>query len=693
MERLLAFYPTAVAGGGFLLLLATLLTSSHWSLETGYGVIVVFLCSVSLRAFQIPTTKYSALNLLNMIAVGGALIVGAPGTALGMYAGLLLCDRVVLGKPLRPAAINAGREVVALISAFGFYAAVAVATGASRFVGLTTETMPAFALFLTAHFLLSRALLYFTLVARDKLYAEERSLILRYEVITFGAGSAAVTITLVTIQNAGWRALLVVAFVLGFAGLLLKRILEESIAAEELNKILAMELVVASDQTLGEAFERIESLARRLVDWSSLRIWRAADQHLTLLYESGVGVMEPPRAEPEVGKELRRLALESSTPIGIVDARRDPRVRVRPPVTRSIALSALRFGDRNVGLLEIEHHKPAMYREKELDLIRRFGTQLATTLHIHDLRQPMLAAVTRLGEQITSLVEATRQIRSGGERVAHTVADITRSIGEEGEQLAHTLEHTREIASATDDVVREGSFAAGASVRAREAALQHRETISVALERLVGAKGFIAESAVHVHALASSTHKITAFIGDIRELADQTNLLALNAAIEAARAGEQGMGFAVVADEVRKLAGASARTSEQVADLVEEFERQTRSVARQMERGELMVRDVESLAASANEALGGIMEATASSAEGVTRIAQSSRVQEEQFARLRDRVSRISEIARRNRDSAEAVSGSAREQALSLRELEHATQEVRQVAQSLDELAHRITET
>ena len=41
--------------------------------------------------------------------------------------------------------------------------------------------------------------------------------------------------------------------------------------------------------------------------------------------------------------------------IEFADARRDPRVKVRPPETRSIALAALRFGDRNVGLLEIEH--------------------------------------------------------------------------------------------------------------------------------------------------------------------------------------------------------------------------------------------------------------------------------------------------------------------------------------------------
>ncbi|MBI3793005.1 MAG: GAF domain-containing protein, partial [Gemmatimonadetes bacterium] len=537
MDRLLAWYPGTVTIGGLLLLVASLLTASHWSIEAWYGVVLVTLAAGALRAFQIPTTKYSALNLLSMVAVGGTLVIGAAGTALALYVGVVFADRFVLGKPNRPSVINGGREVIALVAAYGFYAATASATGITRFTGLSTETLPAFALFNVAHFLIGRALLYFTLLARDKLYAEERSLILRYEVITFGAGTAAVTIALVAIQTVGWIGALVASLVLGFAGLLLKRILEESIAAEELNKILAMELVVASDATLEEAFGRIEGLARRLVDWTALRIWRVNGEQLTLLYEGNGQALPSARPEPEAGRELRRQALESATPIAVNDARRDPRVRVRPANVRSMAMAALRFGDRNVGLLEIEHVKPSMYRDKELDLVRRFSTQLATTLHIHDLRQPLLDAVERLGRQIATLAESARQLRSGGESVARTIADITRAIGEEGEQLLHALDVTRDMASATDQVVREGSFAAGAAVRARESALEHRDTIGIALERLVGAKGFISESATHVHGLTASTPRVTDFIGDIRELADQTNLLALTAAIEAARAG------------------------------------------------------------------------------------------------------------------------------------------------------------
>jgi methyl-accepting chemotaxis protein len=54
----------------------------------------------------------------------------------------------------------------------------------------------------------------------------------------------------------------------------------------------------------------------------------------------------------------------------------------------------------------------------------------------------------------------------------------------------------------------------------------------------------------------------------ITSIADQTNLLALNATIEAARAGDAGKGFAVVASEVKDLALATARATDDIAQMI-----------------------------------------------------------------------------------------------------------------------------
>ncbi len=689
MNVFLAAYARAVGILGGVVLAATLIADSRWH-EQLIAIGVLTATVVFLRMQQIPLTKYGSLNLLSMPALAGALIAGAPASALALWVGLLAADALLIRKGWDIALINAGREVVALIASYGMFALASAAMNV-ELTKLNAETLPVLALLVFSYFLASRLLLYFTLLLRDKLLEEEKSLILRYEVIAFGAGSIAVAILLLAFGNlspVGWA---LVGVVLAGAGLLAQRILEESIAAEELNKILAMEQIVSTSGDMADAFRRIEMLAHRLVDWREFRIGRYDDGVLVHVWRGSEGYLDPPRAPGANLDALREESIRTGHLINVGDVLRDDRILPGRTQARSLLILPLRFGDRTVGILELEHHKPDAYTVKDVALMKRFASQLATTIHIYDLRLPLLASMTRVSSQLETLTASTRALRGGGESVARTIADISRGIVEEAEQLDRSIEMTGALHAATQDVVRDGSAAAEASQRATEIAREHRHTIATAIERLVGAKVFVGESGTQIGDLASSVRRITEFIAVIRELADQTNLLALNAAIEAARAGLQGKGFAVVAEEVRKLAEQSAHASDEAGDIVGAFEEQMRRVAFQMSRGETIVQDVETLSQQARQALDLIVEATESSAEGAQRIAFTSRDQELEFAKLRERVKRIATISARNRDGAEQVTRSARDQATALRELEGATQELRNVATYLGELTRRIT--
>jgi methyl-accepting chemotaxis protein len=669
-------------------LTAALAHDQRWMGQT-WGIVGVGLAVVILRVNQITITKYGALNLVGVAAVSGALIVGPPATALALYLGVFLGDTVLLRKTAQASWINASREVLALVASYGLYATVSIASGTTN--AASAQGLPALALFIFAHFFISRALLYFTLFLRSKLLEDERSLLLRYEVIGFGVKVVGVAVAVLTVSHLGRSGWAVVAIVLVSAGALLKRIFQEAVQAEELNKILAMEQVVTSDVALGDAFGRIEALAHRLLDWQDYRIWRLSGAEPRLVWRgSGLGGVRRDDAIAD-GAALRREVLESGRPIVIADVETDPRASDAPGDVRSIVIVPLRFGDRNVGLLELHHHKRDAYRDKDIALVRRFANQLATTLHIDGLRQPLLEAVTRVSTQLETLTDSARALRSGGESVARTVADITRAVAEESEQLERSRDVTNALHDATAGVARDGGAAAEASQRATEIAGEHRLTIDTAIGRLISVKNFVRESESQVEALARTTQRITEFITVIRELADQTNLLALNAAIEAARAGEQGQGFAVVADEVRRLAEQSARASDEAGDIVTGFDEQMRRVGQQMGRGQTIVSDIETLSERAREALVLIVEATATSAAGAQRIAATSRDQEVHFGKLRERVSRIAEIARRNRSSAEDATATADGQATALRELEGAIGELRGVVVSLSDLTARIT--
>jgi methyl-accepting chemotaxis protein len=687
---LLAAYARLVPVVGTLLLLVGAWLEPRWS---GHLIpfAALFVATIGFRRYQLPVTKYGAVNLFHVVAVGGTLVTGPETAGLALFFGLMAGDWLVMRKEVGVAWINAGRESLALFAAYGFFVWAAAALGADGIAATGADFIPAMTLFLIAHFLMSRGLLYFSLIVRGKLLPEERSLILRYEVLSYGAGSAAVAVIVASLQLLGWAGTAVVGFVLGFAGLLLRRIVEESVAAEELNTILAMEQIVASDRGLADAIHRIEALAHRLVDWQALRITRLENGRQLVVYRGGEGLLTTPVPADADGAKLRAIALESGQPAIVTDAARDDRVERVRTEARSAAVIPLRFGDRNVGILELEHHKTNAYGAKEAMLVRRFANQLATTLHIHDLRNPLLDTVARITHELETLTESAETLRQGGEAVARTIADITRGISEEAEQVHSSLEMTQVLLEATGRVVDDARDAAGSSRSATDIASKNREKIGTAIERLVGAKRFVGESAAKIDALAASTRRITDFIAIISQLADQTNLLALNAAIEAARAGPEGRGFAVVAEEVRALAVESRRAADEAAEILHKFETQMRLVGEQMASGQSLVADVEQLSGSSRDALEQIVQSTAQSAQRAQRIAGTSEEQQREFSVLLDRVARVSEIAGRNRIGAEEVTSSAGVQAAALRELEGAIKGLREVVTSLNDLARRIT--
>jgi methyl-accepting chemotaxis protein len=82
-----------------------------------------------------------------------------------------------------------------------------------------------------------------------------------------------------------------------------------------------------------------------------------------------------------------------------------------------------------------------------------------------------------------------------------------------------------------------------------------------------------------IGSLEQSLRRVANTAALVQGIAGQTRLLALNATIEAARAGELGLGFTVVADEVKELATTTSQSTEQIAETIEELERETADMA------------------------------------------------------------------------------------------------------------------
>jgi methyl-accepting chemotaxis protein len=681
-SRLLHRYTQVLAVGGFGLMLVALASDTRW-LAHPISTTALILSIFALRAVPVRLSKYSYLTQSAVPTLVGAVCVGAAPVIAGVWVGVAAADVFALRKQPRAGLINAGREVIGFMAAYGPYAAILTLGDAGE---LTLDFLPAAAILVALYFFLTRALFYFSLLIRDKLENVEKILILRWEISSYLLTLIAATVVIAalsTLAPVGWLA---VALALGVLGLLTRQILDEAIGAEDLNKVHMMEAAIASNATLQGSFTQIERLAYRLLDWGDFRVYRVDGLRTSLVYRSTLGRIN--RGEPAAVLEpVRQEVLATREPIVIRDAPRDDRLGEFHPDVMTIVIHPIRFGEEILGLLEVEHHKRHAYGSKDLLAMSTLAGQMATAIHIAELRRPLVLTVGQIGEQVTSLARVADSLRSSATALADVSLGMRQGAVELERFATGGLRATGSLANASQEMMNQGAQAAAASGTAAEVAARNRAIIGDAISRLVELKGFVAAGADRVAALGALTHRITGFIATIREIADLTNLIALNAAIEAARAGREGRGFAVVASEVRDLAAQSLHAAREAGGLLGEIADQVSSVSGQMERGRDVVAGVEELSADAAKALEAIVGTTGEAGGHAKAIAATAAQQRDAVNSLTGQIERVAASSAKSRADTDVLAKRAGEASAGQAELERAIRELGELAADLQRIA------
>ena len=682
VPRLLDRYAGALVLGGLAVAAASLALDPRW-LAQGPADLVLIAAVILLRATPIRLSKYSYLTQTGLAALVGAVSVGPGPVIVGLVVGILTVDLAILRKPLRSAMVNAGREVLAFAGAFGAYAVVL------RFGDngeLTLESLPAVFTLAALYFLLSRSLFYFTLLIRAKLERVEQTLILRWEVVSYLMTLIGATVAvgaLRTLQPLGWLA---VALVLAALGLLTRNILEDAIAAEDLHKVHLMETSIAGSVSLQASLEQIERIGYRLLDWGDFRIYRANGAGAELIYRGTTGLPER-RPDPAYAGPLRDAALRTGQLLAARDTQRDSRLVRVDAEAASVLIQPVRFGDEVLGTLEIDHWKRNHYGPRDGAALGSLAAQVATAMHIAELRRPLVTTVEQIGEQVQTLVRTTDSLRASAAALTTVAASMRQGVDRQEAFVMGGFEKIGSLALATNDMAEHGTRAAGSSRRAAGVARSNHVVIASAIERLMSLQQFVEESADAVAALGRGTRRITGFISTIREIADLTSLIALNAAIEAARAGAAGRGFAIVADEIRQLASQSMGAAREVGGILGETAEQIAAVAGRMERGREVVSGVEEMSAEAAAALEGIVRATEEAGQSAQAIATTAAAQEEALHGLTTQVEQLAQASARTRSDSERLTEQAADAARNQATLERAIAELDEVATHLQQIA------
>lgn len=307
--------------------------------------------------------------------------------------------------------------------------------------------------------------------------------------------------------------------------------------------------------------------------------------------------------------------------------------------------------------------------------------------------QQLVGQIQNTGTKITGaahgLSATAEQMTTSTQEIAATMADISRGTDHQSRLVERTSSGMREVVNAVEQTERSAAESAERATKAVETVRGSSKLAEESVDKMREIFERVEDSSSLMSAFSDKLKQVNKIVVVISGIAQRTTLLSLNATIEAAKAGEYGRGFAVVADEIRKLAESTTRSAEQITELIEGVEGESRRVVEAMQASVDTVAGSRSDVTSIGDALQGIVGSFSEIQLQTQGIAELARTQAGQSQEILKAIEDIQNVADNTAAATMEISAATREQTNSMREMSNSALGLSDLAEQLKAAASR----
>jgi methyl-accepting chemotaxis protein len=267
--------------------------------------------------------------------------------------------------------------------------------------------------------------------------------------------------------------------------------------------------------------------------------------------------------------------------------------------------------------------------------------------------------VKALNQTITKIGSTSSMLSSSAEQLSTTTYTVNHNISEQQAQTEQIATAMNEMTATVQDIAQNAELLAAEVTQARDETKSGSAIINQTISGINTLAEGVGNASQAVAQLEASSLEIGSILNVIKSVAEQTNLLALNAAIEAARAGEHGRGFAVVADEVRTLANRTQDSAEQIQDMVNTLQDNTRRATSVMNAERVKAEEMSVNTQAATESLSHIVDSMTRISDMSLQVATSAEEQGSVSEEINRNVATVSELSSNNMTATSEVSSAS----------------------------------
>jgi len=220
--------------------------------------------------------------------------------------------------------------------------------------------------------------------------------------------------------------------------------------------------------------------------------------------------------------------------------------------------------------LTVKHEKSKIERD-EIDILCNSSIDYSNNLN--SIVGKIKNAAVELKDIASGLTNSTEYINQTSAEISKAVEDVAHGAVSQAEETTNATHMISDMSVELD------------SIKTNIDDMRHivdemnaaKNDVVDTMIQLLNVNGTITNdmqsTSEQVSVTSENVENIQKVVDVIKNIADETKLLSLNASIEAAKAGDAGRGFAVVAENIRTLAEQSAKSSEDIENILSELKK------------------------------------------------------------------------------------------------------------------------
>jgi len=347
---------------------------------------------------------------------------------------------------------------------------------------------------------------------------------------------------------------------------------------------------------------------------------------------------------------------------------REDRNRARPLLASCVVFC---IGLCNDALIQMEVYRSIYlveYTYMAIVLMMTYSLSLEVVKSA-EIKEAVERAYRKLVETSQMLTGSSEQVKEVTHSINEAMKEVYTGTQSQNDHIKNSHRTISDLLANIHSISREAQQGATITQDTAHRIASSLEVMKQSFDRIANVEQSVSEMSKTIEQFTSHSKKIDAMVDFINDIAHRINVLSLNVAIEATKSGSANSGLMIVSREIRQLAKSTRDHTNEITDVILDFQTDIAKVKKAMQEGLVHVRELGHATGVSRSGLDDILHLIEDEQTRLQRISSKILDLREYSQQVEKEMGTVAGVSENNMKTAERVNEGTREMSFRMAEL------------------------